>query len=661
MKCLKNIIHYNKNDDLNKFIENILGFLMNMFGEQNHNVILRKLVIIDILEFFKNCKAKIKLLLNQIDVNSLFNYFINLYNKKIDTDLYGVLLELIASIGDYSLEKNNKIFQDILSYVIKLIKDFEFNDKNKEKSISICELSKSLVRILPIVIKKIDNTNLILQLISDIISLIKTKNIMTLNFLSDNDFEITDFLGDFNDSNIIYQNIYNTQTEEFSCLLSILFCILNNIKNIYINYQNIIDIENDIIPLINYRKNKNIRNKSAKIIAQLIFLINNNEQKRIKSISYINIFINAIEKETNSLTACNLFERIKEIIESNENFLNNEEINKLFHKFCFFFENIKIKRNQLIEKQNNCKESMIKNKKRIKEEDSDYEYLNELILKEIKNLEDIEIEISDIIGILLKTHNDKCNKIIEEIINRIIPSCLNSNNISETKIALYLSDDLIEYVGQVILGDKIWDNIYNILIKFILNDNFPLRQAAAYGIGIFAFKTKNNFIKYSKGLIENLFKSLSLSTNFKNNNKIKNNEEFLLAFDNIIASIGKIIRHQFNDKIVQENINEIFEKWIMNLPIKYDETEWEQQHEWMVNLFFSEKDIIPVQCYSHYFESLADIYQSKYSNNNIDNKIEMIFISFIQKDEKLKNILAIIYENASIDIKNKLNILAKKN
>ena len=41
----------------------------------------------------------------------------------------------------------------------------------------------------------------------------------------------------------------------------------------------------------------------------------------------------------------------------------------------------------------------------------------------------------------------------------------------------------------------------------MLSEDNSIRQAAAYGIGIFSIKTNINFIKYSQGLIENLYKS----------------------------------------------------------------------------------------------------------------------------------------------------------
>ena len=134
-----------------------------------------------------------------------------------------------------------------------------------------------------------------------------------------------------------------------------------------------------------------------------------------------------------------------------------------------------------------------------------------------------------------------------------------------------------------------------------------------------------------------------------------------MALDNIVAAIGKIIFYHYDDIIVKERLNDLIKNWIMNLPLIWDETEWINQHEWMVNLFFNQKDLIPLNCYNHYFQNLAEIYKTKYSNNNIDKNIENIFTNFVKKDQQLLNILSDVYENASPDIKLKLNILAGQN
>ena len=131
--------------------------------------------------------------------------------------------------------------------------------------------------------------------------------------------------------------------------------------------------------------------------------------------------------------------------------------------------------------------------------------------------------------------------------------------------------------------------------------------------------------------------------------------------DNIIAAIGKVIYYHYDNKIIKDNFNDLITNWIINLPIKYDETECLEQHEWLVNLFLNNKNLIPFNCYNHYFKTISEIYKTKYSNDKIDKNIEIIFINFVKKDEELLNILSNIYENSSIEIKKKLNILEKQN
>ena len=96
LNCLKKVIHYNTKEEINNYIDEIFDLLMKIFSEENCNVIIKKLIILNILELNeKRNNEKINILLNKIDINSLMNYFINLYNEKKDSILYGVLLEIL--------------------------------------------------------------------------------------------------------------------------------------------------------------------------------------------------------------------------------------------------------------------------------------------------------------------------------------------------------------------------------------------------------------------------------------------------------------------------------------------------------------------------------------------------------------------------------------
>ena len=392
----------------------------------------------------------------------------------------------------------------------------------------------------------------------------------------------------------------------------------------------------------------------AKILSKIIYLSNNKDKK---SLSYINILLLMIDKETEESNVKNYLEQLKEIIDNNDfEFLNISQLNFLFDKLYNFVKNLGIKRNQLIEKKN-LKEI---NQSLKKEEFNDENY-NGNSKQEIDNLEEIQTEIFDIFGILLKTHFNKCNYILDQIINNIIPNFLKSEKSFEIKLALDICDDLILYLGQEKLIENIWDSLYELLIKYISNKDDIIRQISAYGIGIFAQKTIINFTKYSKGLIDSLLQALFYSLKIKEAQNKEEDVDFFMALDNIVAAIGKIIFYHYDDIMVKDRLNNLITNWIINLPLSWDESEWINQHEWMVNLFINKKDLIPINCYEHYFQTLTDLYKTKFSNNNIDKNIENIFINYVKKDEQLLHILSEIYENASPDIKAKLSILALQN
>jgi hypothetical protein len=146
--------------------------------------------------------------------------------------------------------------------------------------------------------------------------------------------------------------------------------------------------------------------------------------------------------------------------------------------------------------------------------------------------------------------------------------------------------------------------------------------------------------------------------NFKYNEDNDDEYNFGLAFDNIIASFGKIMFYQFNSEIVKKYMNELINIWINNLPLKYDNTEGEQQHEWLCDMFLLKRELIPEKCYNQMFKNMIIIYNSKYSNIIINKKIVQIF-DIVKNDNNLKNIVQQLYDTSEPKLKTKLEMLIK--
>jgi hypothetical protein len=334
--------------------------------------------------------------------------------------------------------------------------------------------------------------------------------------------------------------------------------------------------------------------------------------------------------------------------------LNNNELKELFDKMYSFFENLKVKRNKLLDKKNT-------KKKKHKDDDDDDENINDLLDEDIEKLESIQEEIADNMGILLKTHKQISGEIIQKLITEIIPTYFNSQNMFDVKMSLHISDDLIEFIGQDMLGNETWNFMYQIITKLVTVNDASIRQAASYGIGNFAKFTTSNFDNYSKGLIDALYNGMNIKdTNNTTEGKDEDEfDEYKLAYDNMVSALGKIIHYQNNSQVVQGNLNELVNKWIMNLPIKQDETEQEIQHEWLADILINKRELIPNECYPHYFETLAKIYNTKACNDGTNTKIKKIFSEIVKGDNNLKQIIDALYNNPNTDevIKNKIKKL----
>ena len=120
-----------------------------------------------------------------------------------------------------------------------------------------------------------------------------------------------------------------------------------------------------------------------------------------------------------------------------------------------------------------------------------------------------------------------------------------------------------------------------------------------------------------------------------------------------------LIHYQNNSQVVQGNLNELISKWIMNLPIKQDDTEQEEQHKLLAEFFLNKRELIPNNCYEHLFATLAKIYNTKACTKETNQLIEKIFNENVKADNNLRQIVDALYNNPNTDeiIKNKLKKL----
>ena len=634
-------IQFTTSDALKPYVKELLELLLSLFKQDNIPVIIRKLISEAILEIITTMEEEITPYA-PVAFDLILDYFVKSYKSKINQLLYGVLIECITSLGIYTKEKYNPVVPEIVNCIVEIVKGF-----NSDKVEPIrADLTNSLERLLPVLQENFKN--LIPKLIETVLTFIKLRPQMAISSSPNEQFDVNKLLKEEEEEKDKKKDkeIQTSETEELASSLSLLNTIIESIGNDFLEYVD--KVESEIVQLITYKADTKVRTKSSKILPNLLLPISNKDLKMKKGKYYISLLVSAIEKEISNHVCEKLFLHLKEVIENSGQILDKNELNELFDKITSFFANLKEKRNLLTSKKSKFKKH--------NDDDEDDENLQDLIEEDIKDIEDIQSEIADNIGILLKTHKQIAEDIISKILKNIIPTYSTSQNLFEVKMGLYIADDLIEYIGQDMLGDENWSLMYKIVTELVINKDTAIRQAAAYGIGNFARFTTKNFDNYSKGLIDALYKAMEI----KNDNNEEEDEEynsFGLSFDNMVSAIGKIINYQFNSQVVQAGLIELVTKWIMNLPIKYDETEQEQQHEWLVDLFLVKRQLIGENCYTHYFETLAKIYETKSGNDKINEKIKKVFNDFVKKEDKLKQIVDKIYQNSEETIKRKLEKL----
>jgi len=604
LATLVSFIQFTKSEDLKPYVKELFELLLILFKKNDIPVIIRKLVSEGILEITMTMEDEISPYA-QVAFDLILNYFVEVYKNKINQILYGILIECITSLGVYVKDKYYKIIPDIVNCIVEIVKGFNSDKIEPIKA----DLTNSLNRLLEVL--KDNFKNLLPNLIETIYTLVKSRPQMAISSSPTEQFDINKILEeDKEDENTKEKEIKTSETEELASTLSLLNTFIQSIGSGFLPYYEKFEVE--VLQLLSYQLDTKIRTKSAKILPNLISTITDNEAKAKKGKEYIKLLIEGIKKETSYHVVEKFFINLTKVIENSGQILTKNEVNELFNNIKEIFENLKKKRNNLLESK--------KPKKKHNDDDDDDFNIQDLIEEDIEDIESIQTEIADCIGIILKTHKSIADEIISNILKDIIPVYSNSKNMFEVKMGLYITDDLIEYIGQEILGDENWNLMFNIITKLVTNEDTSIRQASAYGIGNFAKFTTKNFDNYSKVLIDSLYNAMNIKNKDGEENEDEEYNAFGMAFDNMISALGKIINYQFNSQVVQAGINDLINKWIMNLPIKYDKEEMGAQHEWLVDLFVVKRQLINENLYQKYFEILAQIYEAKNSSDTLNEK-----------------------------------------
>ena len=606
---------------INKNCKEIFEFLFNLFeeslnkGKDNDYSLVKEVllnsIIISINYYGEKCKPyAIKY------IEFLGKYLDSIYTKKIKDNLYIGLLNSISSFGKYEEDFLAKLLPSLFKCLEEILKNM------KESTINFAHIQSTLTNLLPIIINK--NNELIPIFIKDILELIEYA-------LNQGDEKNINYLEDIN---------------------STLKALCSSIEIIDDKCLNYISAFESIIYKVNekYKNNSDIHTTISSILCNLLKIMsenNSSNKENLKKVgkNYLDISVTMLKNEYKTTTCVILTEDLNKIMENIINYMEQNELEQLFDGIIKLMELFEGKRLNCIRKKNkkeNEKEEKQENKNENENEEDtlssldDYDDIDENVIAAINNdilrLEQVEENFSLIIENMLKYGNKKyLNNIYDVLYNKIIPSLISSvdnipllkNYPNNLKIAANLIDDIFEYSDFNKLNQSYIDKLIDILINLSKNPKANIRQSATYGLGIFIKLSDINIIypKYSQNILLSLKSSYELFFKNKNVSEDLMKREDGLALDNITAALGKAIAFKNLDD--QNYIN----LWIENLPIKYDETEMEENHNILCQYILKNNNInnFGQENLNKIIKIFLEIYKEKNSSNrDIDNKIKEI-------------------------------------
>ena len=649
---LESFINESSEDVLGKYTQDILDALFVNFLKSNKEC--PQSMQEAILDCLGELLSRNKSTFSQYSLKT-FNILAEYLGKNLKTNdysninLFGLLIEILTKVGEDCPDLLKKGTKDIAETLI----NFQNNIKNFKGEISQYFVA-SWERILPYI--KTDYKDLIPSIINSIICVITKPPEMSIDSNPEKKIDIQDFLKDINEKEKVTLEkkkitIVTSETEEYSSFIDLLNLILSELKEFAIPYIDL--IEKQAKSIISY-PNIDIRGKAATIFPKIVNIIATaGDQAKLSQYlkNYLTILVGAAEKETENEVVSYLLQSVDDCITGHDKTLSQEEVNQLFYKLFGIFD--KVEKNRInLNKEKGVKELETEKKKaEPQDEDIDDNYEEEIALDNIKEgiegVEDIITAFSDAIGALFKTHKEFSMEIAKKMITEVLPKYFQQNASNfEKKMGLFIMDDMVEFLGQELL-DQIWPDIAKTLITYVDNHSCEIRQAASYGLGEFIKHTNVGYNKYAEEILKILYKGLEI------NSDGENSDEYQSAQDNIVTALGKLIKFRGNE---YPNLKEIISKWLYNLPIQGDISESPGQHDLLCDIVMNSPDMIfgdKNDNVPKIIRILCKVYDSKYSNKDVNEKIKKI-IEGIKKNGDLMACIPKAKENASKKVKSRI-------
>jgi hypothetical protein len=603
------------------YCQNVLDTIFTVFLKEDTPNSLRELILNVVFVLVTACKSGFKPYAGKY-LSFLFKFFINNLQNKNNKSLYGILLDIITLIGPKCEEQ----FLQYTPFLVNAMIEIQNNIINLNDPVANY-LYCAWERLIPIIKEKF--VHLGPAIIVSAIKLVQ-KAPMSISSQPEQKFTIQSLLG--TDEGVIITKerveVNTRETVELSgdCL-ELLNIIIETFNEIYVPY--IEATQNIVIPLLKCEINDGVRTKASNTLPKLIKIVKTNlgaDKLHVIAKQYLSYIIAALEVETDNEVIDTFLHNINGIVETVGVFLTAPDINTFFKKLFEVFDKVEKTRLELLTNTHEVVEELVKEKEQgidkinsddedDEDEDDEDDIVGEIFGNKIDKMEEVLDSIVDVVGVFFKTHKQLTLDVVNILLQTLIPRYLQEKTSNfEKKIALFIIDNMAEFLGQEIL-DNIWGQIHQILLSYSNHKVTELRRAACYGLGEFARNTVKNYSHFADATLSAINKALAL------NSDDEDEEDWGECRDNMIAALGKIIKYQSQ----HVDLSVLVPSWVNLLPLNWDEVESINQHSFFCDLLVDNTNYVLGENNTHLpkvIKILCKIHQTKFSNTDLDKRIE---------------------------------------
>ena len=623
-----------------KYLQNSFDILFTVFNEDDTKCpcSLKEGILNVVQEFIDASNEEFKKYAEKC-FSILLEYLKKILNDGTNKTLIGILLETISIIGPLCPE----IYKNYLLTLVNTLIKIQSSLSSYKENIGNYLLS-SWEKIVPNLL--IDNKEKLLEVTQSLIELLKKPPEMSVSNNPNYQVNVQEFFKEDEEKKEekVKPNLQTSETEEFTTFIEILNLILESAPAT-INASQVENLYPVILSLLKY-PNTDIQGEVANTFSNSIksLIATNCEQNALHNAAkkYIADIVEQLFKESNFSLIVSLLDSIREIISSVKLFLTTPEINDLSEKLLKIFD--KVEQNRIdLNKQKLKTEKEIENDKKTGDNkifsddeedlDSEQEAIDE-IQNEIEELEEVQTSFSEFFGTLFDTHKNLTLEIVEKFLKDYLPKYFNEQSSTfEKKLGVLIIDDMAEFLQQDLIGN-IWNDILKTMITYSNHKDYELRNAAAYGLGIFAKFTKNDFKMYENDLLNSILNSMT----FPDDIPKAEIEDMKFARDNAVSALGKTIKYHGQEL---NDLNKYLDIWVNKLPITKDHTEGKLNNKFLMEILQKDPKMVLGENnknLSHIIVVLSKAYNSDDSDDETNKLIEQ-FANGILNNNEFKSVL----------------------